>query len=211
MTDLSMVEIFKMLSPILPVIVSIIALKSGWVYKRDKVFNSRKAYSEFAYNMYKNTSDENFKRISIEYGISAITKDSNLTPEQRRILLHSKDPVRDIDNYSKCQKLLKIGNEVNVFTWSNKLYRFWIWRKLVETISLILYFANAAVVALPFFYTMLPNSHMIEKINSLTLIAKCGLAAYCVVTGGGVAMFFLNKISTIHLAEKTIITNRKST
>lgn len=206
--DISMIEIFKILAPILSVIVSIIGLNSGWVYKRDKVFNSRKAQSEFAYNMYKNTSDENFKRISIDYGISALTKDSNLTPEQRRILLHSNDPVRDIDSYSKCQRLLNISDEVTVFTWSKKLYRYWIWRKIVEIISLVVYFANSVVISLPLSYTVLLNSHIIDRINKLSSLAKFGLAAYCFVVGGTVAMFFLNKISTIHLAEKTIKSNR---
>lgn len=101
-------------------IVSIIGLRAGWIYKRDKVFNSRKAISEFSYSLYKNTNDENYKRIAEEYGISALTKDSNLTPEQRRILLRSKDPVRDIDNYSKCQKLLYISDNATVFQWTKK-------------------------------------------------------------------------------------------
>lgn len=118
--DLNMTEILKYLYPLLPVIVSIIGLKAGWIYKRDKVFNSRKAISEFSYSLYKNTNDENFKRIAEEYGISALTKDSNLTPEQRRILLRSKDPVRDIDNYSKCQKLLYVSDNSTIFQWTKK-------------------------------------------------------------------------------------------
>lgn len=206
--DLSIIEILKDLSPLLPVLVSSIGLKAGWVYKRDKIFNSRKAISEFSYNLYKNTNDENFKRVAEEYGISALTKDSNLTPEQRRILLRSKDPVRDIDNYSKCQKLLDISDNSTVFKWSKKRYRFWIWRKAVELVSLIIYFISGFVVALPFLYSTILSSEIVEKINGLSAMIKLGLAAYCVLMGVCVGLFFLHKLSTIDIAEKTIKSNR---
>ena len=206
--DLSMIEVLKNLSPLLPVIVSIIGLKAGWIYQRDKIFNSRKAISEFSYNLYKNTNDANFKRIAIEYGISALTKDSNLTPEQRRILLRSKDPVRDIDNYSKCQKLLYISDEATIFQWTKKRYRFWIWRKAVEIVSLVIYFLSAFLVAAPFFYSTMLSSNMIEKINKSSTLIKFGLTSYCVLMGISIGMLFLHKLSTISIAEKTIKSNR---
>lgn len=206
--DLSIMEVLKNLSPLLPVIVSIIGLRAGWIYKRDKVFNSRKAISEFSYNLYKNTNDENFKRIAEEYGISALTKDSNLTPEQRRILLRSKDPVRDIDNYSKCQNLLYISDNSTIFQWTKKRYRFWIWRKSVEIVSLIIYFMSGFVVAMPFMYSTMFSSDLVEKINKSSAMLKFGLAAYCVVMGIGIGLFFLYKLSTINIAEKTIKSNR---
>lgn len=205
---LSVMEVLKNLSPLLPVIVSIIGLRAGWIYKRDKVFNSRKAISEFPYNLYKNTNDENYKRIAEEYGISALTKDSNLTPEQRRILLRSKDPVRDIDNYSKCQKLLYISDNSTIFQWTKKRYRFWIWRKSVEIVSLIIYFISGFVVAMPFMYSTMFSSGLVEKINKSSAMLKFGLAAYCVLMGISTGLFFLHKLSTINIAEKTIKSNR---
>ncbi|AMR17315.1 hypothetical protein JKA33_15360 [Klebsiella quasipneumoniae] len=206
--DLNMTEILKYLYPLLPVIVSIIGLKAGWIYKRDKVFNSRKAISEFSYSLYKNTNDENFKRIAEEYGISALTKDSNLTPEQRRILLRSKDPVRDIDNYSKCQKLLYVSDNSTIFQWTKKRYRFWIWRKAVEITSCIIYFMSGFVVAMPFMYSTMLSSDMVEKINTSSAMIKFGLASYCVLIGISIGMLFLHKLSTINVAEKTIKSNR---
>lgn len=206
--DLSFIEVLKNLSPLLPVIVSIIGLKAGWIYKRDKVFNSRKAISEFSYNLYKNTNDENFKRIAEEYGVSALTKDSNLTPEQRRILLRSKDPVRDIDNYSKCQKLLYISDNSTIFQWTKKRYRFWIWRKAVQIVSLVIYFISGFVVAMPFLYSTMFSSDIVEKINKSSVMIKFGLASYCVVMGVSIGLIFLHKLSTISIAEKTIKSNR---
>lgn len=206
--DINIMEVIKNLSPLLPVIVSIIGLKAGWTYKRDKTFNSRKAISEFSYNLYKNSNDENFKRIALEYGISALTKDSNLTPEQRRILLRSKNPVKDIDNYSKCQKLLYISDESTIFQWTKKRYRFWIWRKSVEAISLIIYFMSGFLVAMPFFYSTTLSSSMVEKINNSSPMIKFGLVSYCVLIGISIGLGFLHKLSTIHIAEKTMKSNR---
>jgi len=206
--DLSIMEVLKNLYPLLPVIVSIIGLRAGWIYKKDKIFNSRKAISEFSYNLYKNTNDENYKRIAEEYGISALTKDSNLTPEQRRILLRSKDPVKDIDNYSKCQTLLYISNSATIFQWNKKRYRFWIWRKSVKTFSLTLYFISGFVVAMPFMYNTIFSNIFVEKINNSSAMLKFGLATYCVLMGISTGLFFLRKLSTIDIAEKTIKSNR---
>lgn len=206
--DLSIMEVLKNLSPLLPVIVSIFGLKAGWIYKRDKIFNSRKAISEFSYNLYKNTNDENFKRIAEEYGISALTKDSNLTPEQRRILLRSKDPVRDIDNYSKCQNLIYVTDTHKVFQWTKKRYRFWIWRRAVAIVNLGIYFISGFVVAIPFLYSTMFSSNIVEKINKSSAMVKFGLSSYCVMMGMTIGLICLHKFSTIHIAEKTIKSNR---
>jgi len=206
--DLSIIEVLKNLLPLLSVIVSIIGLRAGWIYKKDKIFNSRKAISEFSYNLYKNTHDENLKRIAEEYGISALTKDSNLTPEQRRILLRSKDPVKDIDNYSKCQKLLYVSDNLTIFQWTKKRYSFWIWRKIVEAVSLIIYLASSFIVVIPFLYNTIFSSNIVEKINESSAMVKFGLVSYCVLIGFSMAFFFLHKLATINIAEKTIKSNR---
>ena len=202
------IEVLKNLYPLLPVIVSLIGLRAGWIYKGDKIFNSRKAISDFSYNLYKNTNDENFKRISEEYGISALTKDSNLTPEQRRILLCSKDPVRDIDNYSKCQNHLYITDKSTIFGWRKKIYRFWIWRKLVVGVSIMIYFLCGFITMMPVMYTSLLSNKMIEKINKSPAMVKIGLSAYCILLGISLGFFFLHKASTIKIAEKTVKSNR---
>ncbi|MEW9133809.1 hypothetical protein AB2542_25480, partial [Klebsiella pneumoniae] len=92
-------EIIKYSVAIITPIIQMLAVRSGWVFPKDKIFNSRKNISEFAYNLYKNTEDPKIKKVAYNYGIAAITKDKNLTPEQREILLGVNDPVNDIDNY----------------------------------------------------------------------------------------------------------------
>ncbi len=104
--------------------------------------------------------------------------------------MRSKDPVRDIDNYSKCQKLLYISNNSTIFQWAKKTYRFWIWRKTVEVVSLIIYFMSGFVVAMPFMYSTMFSSSLVEKINKSSAMLKFGLAAYSVLMGISTGLFF---------------------
>ncbi|EFB2773196.1 hypothetical protein FHH15_20285, partial [Escherichia coli] len=145
-------EIIKYSVAIITPIIQMLAVRSGWVFPKDKIFNSRKNISEFAYNLYKNTEDPKIKKVAYNYGIAAITKDKNLTPEQREILLGVNDPVNDIDNYSKCQKLISISSEKQIFKWTKKRYRFWIYRKSIKLISLTFYFIGGFITSIPFVY-----------------------------------------------------------
>ncbi|MDD7841851.1 hypothetical protein N8H70_08795 [Klebsiella quasipneumoniae] len=201
-------EILKYAIAIIPLIIQIFAVRSGWVFPKDKIFTSRKNISEFAAALHKNSDDPYLQRIAYEYGIAALTKDKNLTMEQRKILLKCKNPVSDIDNYSKCQHLISVNNEKRIFKWKKPGYRFWLYRKCVEVISLALYFIGGFLTALPFLYEGLASPAVIERINHLSRLQKFCMASYLFACGVCLALICLHKLSTLSIAEKTIKANR---
>ena len=200
--------IIKYLLPILSVVVPMLALRSGWIYTREKNFQSRKSISEFSYSLYKNTNDLKFKKISQEYGIAALTKDKNLSSSQREILLGTNDPVNNIDNYSRCAKFISITNHAEVFGWSKKRYRLWIYRKTIELTSLAIYFSSGFLVAIPFLYDKLFSTQTINNINHLSSFQKNGAMIYLLFCGIFFGLKSLHTLSTIHIAEKLIKANR---
>ncbi|WP_159196398.1 hypothetical protein, partial [Klebsiella pneumoniae] len=147
-------------------------------------------------------------RIAYEYGIAALTKDKNLTMAQRKILLKCKNPVSDIDNYSKCQHLISVNDEKSIFKWKKWGYRFWLYRKAVEVVSLVLYFIGGFLTALPFLYEGLASPAVIDRINHLSRLQKLSMASYLFACGICLALICLHKLSTIAIAEKTIKANR---
>ena len=161
-------EFFKYAIAIITLIIQIVAVRSGWVFPKDKIFTSRKNISEFAAALHKNSDDPDLQRIAYEYGIAALTKDKNLTMAQRKILLKCKNPVSDIDNYSKCQHLISVNDEKRIFKWKKWGYRFWLYRKAVEVVSLVLYFIGGFLTALPFLYEGLASPAVIDRINHLS-------------------------------------------
>lgn len=50
-------EFFKYAIAIITLIIQIVAVRSGWVFPKDKIFTSRKNISEFAAALYKNSND----------------------------------------------------------------------------------------------------------------------------------------------------------
>ncbi len=48
-------EILKYAIAIIPLIIQIFAVRSGWVFPKDKIFTSRKNISEFATALHKNS------------------------------------------------------------------------------------------------------------------------------------------------------------
>lgn len=200
--------IIKYLLPILSVVVPMLALRTGWIYTREKNFQSRKSISEFSYSLYKNTNDIKFKKISEEYGIAALTKDNNLSSSQREILLGTNDPVNNIDNYSKCAKFISITNHSEIFGWSKKRYRLWVYRKLMQLTNFMLYIFSGFLVAIPFLYNELFSIQTIDKINNLSSLQKNGAMIYLIFCGIVFGLKSLHTLSTISIAEKLIKDNR---
>ncbi|HDH1363542.1 TPA: hypothetical protein PIT80_002748 [Klebsiella quasipneumoniae subsp. similipneumoniae] len=201
-------EFFKYAIAIITLIIQIVAVRSGWVFPKDKIFTSRKNISEFAAALYKNSNDPELQRIAYEYGIAALTKDKNLTMAQRKILFKCKNPVSDIDNYSKCQHLISVNDEKRIFKWKKWGYRFWLYRKAVEVFSLVFYFIGGFLTALPFLYEGLASPAVIDRINHLSRLQKLSMASYLFACGICLALICLHKVSTIAIAEKTIKANR---
>jgi len=199
--------IIKILFPLLSIIISIYGLRSGWTYKKDKLFISRKNISEFSYQLYKNSGDVTFKKLAEDYGIAAFTKDKDLTKSQRMALLRTVEPVRDIDDYSKCQRLISIIGGKKIFTWSKKRYRYKIYRKTLKWFTTLIYLISSLLVALPFNYAIIGNARLINKINQLTLWQKLGLSGYLITVGVLICFICLDKVSKIKIAERLITSN----
>lgn len=198
----------KILFPALSVIVSVFGLRSGWTYKKDKLFTSRKNISEFAYQLYKNSENSTFKKLAEDYGIAALTKDNNLTKQQRLILLNTTNPVRDIDDFSKCQNLISITTHYEIFRWNKKRYKYNIYRKTIKTITVSIYFLSSLLIALPFSYSIIANDRMMDKITHLTIWQKLGISSYFIITGVAICFVCLDKVSKIRLAERLVASNR---
>ncbi|HGX0142665.1 TPA: hypothetical protein ACNRXC_004597 [Escherichia coli] len=201
--------LIKILFPSLSAIISLLGLKTGWTYKKDKLFTSRKNISEFSYQMYKSSEDPTFKKLAEDYGIAALTKDNTLTKKQRLILLNTTNPVSDIDDYSKCQSLISITTHKEIFAWNKKRYKYSIYRKLIKIITTLIYFMGSLVVALPFSYSVVVSAKMMEKINHLTTWQYFGLSSYFVVSGVAICFICLDKPSKIKIAERLIVSNRR--
>lgn len=202
-------ELFiKIIFPALSAIISLLGLKTGWTYKKDKLFTSRKNISEFSYQMYKNSEDVTFKKLAEDYGIAALTKDKSLTKRQILILLNTINPVSDIDNYSKCQNLISITTTREIFAWNKKRYKYKIYRNIIKTITTLIYFMSSLIVALPFNYSVVVSAKILEKLNHLTTWQYLGLSSYFVASGVAICFICLDKVSKIRIAERLVASNR---
>ncbi len=202
-------ELFtKILFPGLSIIISLFGLKSGWTYRKDKLFTSRRNISEFAYHLYKNSENIAFKNIAEEYGIAALTKDKSLTKKQRLTLLRTVNPVRDIDDFSKCQNLISISTQHDIFHWNKKRYKYRIYRRSVKLLTTSIYFMSSLLVALPFNYSILFSDRVMDKISHFSIWQKIGLSSYLITIGLMICFVCLNKVSKVKIAERLISTNR---
>lgn len=200
----------KFFIPILSLIVSIIALRSGWIYSSDRIFYRRSELSKFSYTLYKQFEDETLKKVAKEYGYAALTRDRGLNIEQRFVLLSSIDPVTDIDEYSKCSSYLSVNvNTKNgKFSWIKKRHKYKVYRGFIEFSFLILYFLGCTMLTSPLIVAPLLEDAIIDKFNSLVLWEKIGFISYIVITGGFIAFMALNKVSKLSMAVRLIKKNR---
>lgn len=211
--DLTLIDLIsKFFVPILSSIISIIALRSGWMYTSDRIFAQRSKLSKLSYELYKQFGDDNLKRISKEYGYAALTRDKNLTLKQRTVLLSSVDPVKDIDEYSKCYNYLIINtNSVsNKFSWARKRHKYKIYRGLVKFTLLIFYFLGCAMLTSPIIAPPFLEGVIIEKFNAFVLWKKIGFISYIIFSGGFITIVALNKISKMNMAVRLIKSNISS-
>ncbi|MDF7667311.1 hypothetical protein PT273_05570 [Orbaceae bacterium ESL0727] len=197
--------------PIFSLIVSIIALRSGWIYSSDRIFSQRSELSKFSYALYKQFEDENLKKVAKEYGYAALTRDKGLNIEQRLVLLSSTDPVTDIDKYSKCANYLSVN--VNTrngkFSWIRKRYKYKFYRGIVKLFLTILYFAGCVMLISPLLAPTLFGNDIINKFNVLLSWEKIAVVSYIVISGGFIAFMALNKASKLNMAVRLIKNNRK--
>jgi hypothetical protein len=200
----------KFFTLVIPAIISIIALRSGWTYTSERIFSQRSKLSKLSYELYKQCGDETLKKVSKEYGYAALTRDQNLTLEQRKVLLSSVDPVKDIDEYSKCSNYLLVNpNNVNgKFSWIKKRHKYKLYRGVIELILLIIYLLGCIMLTSPIVAPPFIDDSVMEKFSSLQLLKKVGIVSYIIIFGGFIAFMALNKISKLSMAVRLIKKNR---
>lgn len=194
-------ELFiKYIIPVVTTIISIIGLFKGWVYQEEKLFSRREKMSKFVYDLYKISQEEHLKKLAMDYGYAAITKDNLLSTEQRIALIGSRNPTRDIDSYKRCGSLLNITTDPLGFEWRSKRHKYKLYRGIICTINAFFYLFGCFVLALPFIYDPFLPTNMIEKISFMSATVKFFIAAYLFFCGGVIALINLNGLSKLRIA-----------
>lgn len=176
----------KQMLPIIALIITIIGLFKGWVKPRQAIFDQREKLSKHSYEMYKISNDESLKNLAVEYGYAAITKDDFLTLDQRKALVNSKDPVKDIDVFSSCRYLLNIKINPLSFEWKLKRYNNRLYLIFARTCRVVLYGFGCFIFTFPITYDKFFPS-MIIKMETVPSITKGWLVIYCILVGGWIA------------------------
>ncbi|MCP2004988.1 UNVERIFIED_ORG: hypothetical protein J2Y78_003528 [Buttiauxella agrestis ATCC 33320] len=196
----------KLALPIILAIVAIVSACKGLFITKRAIFEEREKLSKLSYDLYKINEDKELKRLSVEYGYAAITKDNFLNLEQRRALVRSENPTRDIDLFIKCRGLLDIKAEPLSFFWKKKRYSNVIYFTLAVIFRIIFYALGAFLLILPVFYSVLLPSFMLEKIAGFSALAKIGLTLYIIITG--VFLAYVNLSSATRMIDSAKLIKR---
>lgn len=194
---------------VLPIILAIIAIVSAFkdlFLTKKKVFEEREKLSKLSYDLYKINDDEYLKRLSIEYGYAAITKENFLSLEQRKALVRSDNPTKDIDLFVKCRGLLDIKVEPLSFFWKKKKYNNRFYFYLMFLFRVAFYTMGASMLLMPFFYGAVLPTFITNKITSLPPLDKIGLTLYAVI--GGIFLASVNLISAARLLDAARLIKR---
>ena len=125
------------------------------------------------------------------------------------MLLNTIDPVRDIDDFSKCQNLISITAHHEIFGWNKKRYKYKIYRKMIKIITISIYFLSSLLVALPFSYSIIANERVMYKITNFTIWQKLGISSYFIIMGLGICVICVDKVSKIKIAERLVVSNKR--
>lgn len=194
---------------VLPIILALLAVlsffKEMFLTKR-RIFEEREKLSKLSYDLYKITDDEDLKRLSIEYGYAAITKESFLSLQQRRALVRSENPTSDIDLFVKCRGLLDIKTEPLSFVWKKKKYANKIYLMISIVARTTLYTIGALIFLLPLLYGALLPNFILEKLSDFSALAKIGMALYAVSAGAFLA--YVNLSAAVRLIDSSRLIKR---
>lgn len=130
--------ISKVIIPTLTLIITFWVALRGWLSSRYARFEEREKLSKHAYEMYMISGDDKLKNLSLEYGYAAITRESFLNVHQRKALVGSKNPTRDIDDFIKCRDLLDIKIKPLRFEWKkSRIKNRWYYNFLMSMYYLV--------------------------------------------------------------------------
>lgn len=194
----------KVIIPAISLIITAGVALKGWITSRQAKFEEREKISKHAYEMYKISGDEKLKKLSLEYGYAAITRDSFLNIHQRKALVQSKNPTRDIDDYIKCRTLLDIITSPLGFEWKKERFKKRWYYNLIFATNVILFSMGAFLIITPLILALSSKYFLPIDFLSLPLEKSIGVTAYCEVMGFLLVSLNLRSLDTLHLASSLI-------
>lgn len=202
-----MLETFvKVILPIILALVAVLSFFKEIFLTKRRIFEEREKLSKLSYDLYKITEDEELKRLSIEYGYAAITKESFLSLQQRRALVRSENPTRDIDLFVKCRGLLDIKTEPLSFVWKKRKYANKFYFVISISAKIALYTIGVLMFFLPLLYGALLPEFILEKMSNFSALAKIGMALYALSAGAFLA--YLNLSAAARLIDSSKLIKR---
>lgn len=200
-----MLETFvKVILPIILALVAVLSFFKEIFLTKRRIFEEREKLSKLSYDLYKITEDEELKRLSIEYGYAAITKESFLSLQQRRALVRSENPTRDIDLFVKCRGLLDIKTEPLSFVWKKRKYANKFYFVISISAKIALYTIGVLMFFSPLLYGALLPEFILEKMSNFSALAKIGMALYALSAGAFLAYVNLSAAARLIDSSKLI-------
>lgn len=196
----------KIALPIILALVAVFTACKDLLLTKKRIFEEREKLSKLSYDLYKITDDEDLKRLAVEYGYAAITKENFLNLAQRKALVKSENPTRDIDLFVKCRGLLNINTEPLSFFWKKKRHANVIYFSLVVFIRMLLYVLGAVIFLMPIFNSAFLPDVFLEKMSHLPALAKIGLTLYALFAGAFLA--FTNLSAAVRLIDSAKLIKR---
>lgn len=202
-----MIEVFtKFVLPIILAVIAFVASFKDFFVTKKKITEDCDKLSKISYELYKINKDENIEKLAVEYGYAALTKDRFLNLEQRKALIGSENPTRDIDLFIKCRNFLNIETTPLHFVWKNKRYYSNKYRYLIISFRLILYCIGAAIASLPFTFQVFLPSFIIEKLSTLPSLTVVSLTIYALISG--VLFGYINLTAAVRLIDSANLIQR---
>lgn len=202
---MSAIDIFtKIILPILTLLLAAIGLMRKWGVREDHLFERYSKLSKFTFELGNQLGEQRLKEISGEYGYAAITREKQLTRDERYTLLNMLNPVEGIEDYHACSKYLKINIIDRKFTWKRKRYNKTLYKKAVSTTTFIIYLIGATMLFSPLLYQSFSDSIIGDIFRKLTTNEQIGITIYLILSGLFLSTISLNKMSRLHKATKLI-------
>lgn len=203
----SLQYIVKLILPIVTVIVAVCSVLKGKTSTRHKRSLEYERMSNMSYSLYEKTKDESFKKIAEDYGYAAITKDNFLNPEERKALVKTIEPTKDLENFFKSKDFIYIHttplNPLE-FRWKNKNFTKK-WRYYLSlTRRFGFYVCGSAIAILPLSYKeILPDIILLGLANQPKSILIL-LAIYFITLGFSISYFNLTSGVKLKIANELI-------
>ncbi|NIE70311.1 hypothetical protein [Pantoea sp. Acro-807] len=199
----------KVILPIILALVTVLSFFKEFFLTKKRIFEEREKLSKMCYDLYKINDDEGLKRLSIEYGYAAITKESFLSLQQRKALVQSENPTRDIELFVKCRGLLDIATEPLSFLWKQKRYASVIYFNLIIITRLLSFIFGLVIFMTPMLLLVIQPSQVVAKFNEIHAIGKIGLVMYAFFIGFFFA--YANLVTAVRLIDAKKMIQRHAT